>query len=347
MADSAIQEDVQTDVDTDTDTTTRKREPTAREQAMDAIAEGRRADFEKETGIKIDAADPDVDPADAQAAAEVERLNREADETGRTPANELYDDAQLKRQLDDSAILARKVKVKIDGQESEVSVDDMRREYQKGRTADKRLEEAAELRRQLDEQAAQQQARTDTTTAEVAIDPTVGKAFTTALFEGDEEKANEAFAKAVGQAVHTELEKSGRASATPVDTQTIAQQVKQQLAFDSVLERNRQDYPQLYADADVEALAATKIQRAMGEGHAFADALASVSGEFAAKFGWAAPGRSSPDPRSTASREAKLERKARIDNVAGLGIKSNSTEAPPQTTSQVIAEIAKARGQAL
>lgn len=346
MTTSAIQQDVPTNPESDD--TTVKREPTAREQAMDLIAAGRNAEFEKETGIKIEAftPDPDVDPADAEA--ETARLA--AEKSGEQTATPAID--QLAQQLETSATVAaddlpsRKVKVKIDGVESEVSIEEMQREYQKGRTADKRLAEAAEQRRLLQEEQLAAQTRSATPTA-VEVDPAVAKKFTSALFGGDEDMATAAFAEALSTAVQAEMAKTGRSNATQPDAQTIAQQVKQQLDFESALKQSKQDYPQLYADPDLEALGASKIQRRMNdEGMSFADALQSVGTEFSTKFGWKTAGR--PDATtSTMTRDAKLERKAAIDNVSGINVKSTTTEEPPKTSSDIIAEIARARGQAV
>lgn len=348
MTTSAIQQDVPSDTATENDTTV-KREPTARELAVEAISASRNAEFEKETGIKIESVDPDVDPADAEAEAA-----RKAAEAGESPVND-----QITQQLEAGTpaqatpntqedLVARKVKVKIDGVESEVSIEEMQREYQKGRTADKRLAEAAEARRLLQEEqlAAQTRSATpDKPAVAVDVDPAVAKKFTSALFGGDEDTATSAFAEAVSKAVQTEMAKTGRSDATQPDAQTIAAQVKQQLVFDSALEQSKQDYPQLYADPDLEALGASKIQRRMNdEGMSFADALKSVGDEFSTKFGWKTAGR--PDATtSTTTRDEKLARKAGIDTVTGINATSATTQEPPKSNSDIIAEIKKSRGQ--
>lgn len=349
MTTSAIQQDVPANTESDD---TVKREPTARELAMEQIAAGRNAEFEKETGIKIEAftTDPDVDPADAEAEAARQAAEKSGEQTATTAIDQLAQQLETQATAAADDLPSRKVKVKIDGVESEVSIEEMQREYQKGRTADKRLAEAAEQRRLLQEEQLAAQTRNATPTA-VEVDPAVAKKFTAALFGGDEDTATSAFAEAVSTAVQAEMSKAGRSNATQPDPRTIAQQVtqevKQQLVFDSALERSKQDYPQLYADPDIEALGASKIQRRMNdEGLSFADALKSVGDEFSTKFGWRAAGR--PDATtSTMTRDAKLERKAAIDNVSGINVKSTTTEEPPKTSSDIIAEIARARGQAV
>ena len=338
MTTSAIQQDVPA---SNIEPKPAQREPSARELAMEQLSQNRNAAFTEETGIEIESSsltDPDIDPADAEADA--------ARNAADVPATDRID--QIEQQLTAPAndLSSRKVKVKIDGIESEVTVEDMQREYQKGRTADKRLAEAAELRRQLDTEQLAAQSRA-APADEVRIDPEATKKFTSAMFEGDEEAASTAFQAAVSSAVKEAVTTMGRSNATPaVDTAAIAQQVKQQMLIDSVLKQSKTDYPQMYADPDIEALGAAKIQRSMSEGKSFEQALETVSTELATKFNWSTSGRQSAAP-STTTRNAKLERKAGIDNVTSINVKSSSTEAAPLTNSQIIADMAKARGQAM
>jgi len=142
-------------------------EPSARELAMQAIADQRQDSFDAESrGASAPA------NTDAQLAAQLAA-------PAATPA------------IDDQM-----VKVKIDGVESEVSVAQMRAQYQKNGAAERRLEEATRL---LNEARAAQTAP-DTP---VGVAPATqasdspatpegdeeGKAFLAALFDGDEEKA--------------------------------------------------------------------------------------------------------------------------------------------------------------
>lgn len=302
-----------------------------REAAMEALSAGRNANFEQESGVKLEAAtaedwgDHDVDHDD-QLAAQLA-----------TDAPKLLNDG-----LDNF-----RVKVKIDGQESEVSITDLQREYQKNGAADRRMADAVRLQRENQElqDRLQQQLQASTTQAVPAeVDPDTGKQFTSAMFAGDEETANQAFATAVSKAVQAEMAKSGRSNATQVDPNAIAQQVKQQMVVESALDRNKQDYPQLYSTPRMEALAAAEIQHKMNdEGLSFTDALQSVSTEFATEFKWDTPGRPAATA-STTARDAKLERKAGIDNVRAINTKTTTTEAAPQSTTDVIAEMRKARG---
>lgn len=352
---SAIPPDVQTPVTETKEPKTRK--PSAREEDMERMAQSRRDDFEKETGIKIEpavvAADPDADPDDAEA--EAERLRLEAEEKEPAPPDQA---AQLAGEVAAAALSAknqapRKLKAKIDGEEVEVTEEEVLREYQKGKTADKRLEQVNVARRDLEAREAQlalqmQQHPTKVgTDAEVVIDPEVTKEFAEALKEGDSDKVTQAFTKAVSSATKAAVEQAGRGNATqPVDPQAIAAQVRQQIAIDSVLEQSRKDYPELYADPDLELLAATKIQRAQSEGKTFAEALTEVTSDLATKFGWQPQGRAKPAAADNRTRSEKLARKAELEQPPnGPNVKSGTTEEPVQTASDVIKDMQRARGQ--
>lgn len=307
-----------------------EKELSPRERAMADIAASRRQAFEQESGITLDADQAATAPAD-DASLHGEEIT-----------------AQLDAQLEAPRVLSDgldkiKVRTKVDGEEGEVSVDEMLREYQKGKTADRRLADLSRRQRELDEQAAQLRAQTtgqgspNTPNVDVSIDPAFSNQFASALVAGDGEGANKAFADAVSRAVQSEIAR-GRGNAIP-DTQTIAQQVKQQLVVESALEQSQKDYPQLFADPDIEALGAAKIQRKMeNESMSFTEALQSVSTEFADKFGWQPAGRQ-PATLSTTARDVKLERKAGIDNIQAINVKSTTTESAPKTNSDIIAEM--------
>lgn len=354
---SAIPPDVQTPVNTAT-TEVKTRKLSAREEDMERMAQSRRDDFEKETGIKIEPAvvaalaDPDADPDDAQA--EAERLRLEAGETVEQIEAATAVAKTVTETIAQAATQApRKLKAKIDGEEIEVTEEEVLREYQKGRTADKRLEAAAKATRDLEErerQLQQQLAQHPTkvgTDVEVVIDPEVTKEFAEALKEGDSDKVTQAFTKAVSSATKAAVEQAGRGNATqPVDPQAIATQVRQQIAIDSVLEQSRKDYPDLYADPDLELLAATKIQRAQSEGKTFAEALTEVTSDLATKFGWQPQGRAKPAAADNRTRSEKLARKAELEQPPnGPNVKSGTTEEPVQTASDVIKDMQRARGQ--
>jgi hypothetical protein len=290
-----------------------------RDLAMDALAANRNNDPDLGMTAKPE---PKVDEADAQLEAQ------------------LSDEPKF---LNDGLDKYR-VKVKIDGEESDVSIADMQREYQKAGAADRRMADATRLQREnmeLQERLQQQLQNIPAVPSQEDMD--TANQYTTALFAGDEDEANKAFNSAVSKAVQAEMAKTGRSNTTQVDPAQIAQQVKQQMVADNALEQSRADYPQLYADPDIEALGASKIQRKMGEGKTFAEALDETGSEFAKSFNWTTAGRQTENATTTA-RDMKLEKKANIDNVRAINSKTTTTEAPPQSATDVIAEMRKARG---
>lgn len=293
---------------------------------------------------------PYIDPRMAAMDAISKQINGDPDAETPKPVATTETDTQLAAQLSDEPKFLNdgldqyRIKVKIDGQESDVSIADMQREYQKAGAADRRMADATRLQRENQElQERLQKQLQDIPAVPDETDIDTANQYTTALFAGDEAEANKAFHSAVSKAVQAEMAKSGRSNTTQVDPTQIAQQVRQQMQTDTALEQSRKDYPQLYADPDIEALGATKIQRAMGEGQSFSEALNSVGSEFATKFGWRPAGRPT-ETATTTARDAKLDRKANIDNVRAINSKTTTTEAPAQSTTDVIAEMRKARG---
>ena len=111
----------------DDESKTEVREPSARELAMEAIAEQNIKRLEEEAGT------PEPQPTQDQQIA-----------------------AQLEAAPED--ISKMRVKVKIDGVESEVTIEEMQRQYQKNGAAERRLEEATRL---LNEARASQQTAHD------------------------------------------------------------------------------------------------------------------------------------------------------------------------------------------
>jgi hypothetical protein len=347
---SAIQSDVQSDdvVAAPADPAAEKAAPqkTARELAMEQLEARHQAEMAAQNGWELPA-DPDPEPAPAPDQLSAQ-LNDPEPEPAPVPAP--------------TAAAPQKVKVKIDGEEAEVPVEDLVRQYQKNSTADKRLAEATRLLREAQEaeaarllreqQAQQQQLQLQQQQQEPQPNPvdvdTVGarKEFLKALFEGDEDNA---LAK-LDEMLAGRQQVQAPAPILDVDqiAQSVTQHVQQKLAVESVLTQNRRDYPELYADPDMEALALAKIQRMQAEeGTDFFAALDTVSKQMATKFGWGAaapdPGRREDPAPTTSSRAQKLEQKRTIDNVASINTKTAPTEPQPEDASSIIAAMKAAR----
>jgi hypothetical protein len=361
MSDSAIQPDVQGVTAEPQDTPAAVATPPAeaaekqappkspREVALEEMEARRQQQLAAENGYKLEdvMSMEEEPPAPAPAPA--------------TAAPAPAADEQLAAQMAAGAQpeVPSKVKIKVDGVEAEVPFDEVIRQYQKNSSADRRLAEATRLLREAQETAAQrllqeQQRQAAAAPAAPAAEPeptpaadpnveATGKEFLKALFEGDEDSALTKL---------KELTQAGRqvpqqAPAPTLDLEQIssavAQHVQQKLVVESALARNRQDYPEMYADPDMEGLALSKIQRMREEtGTDFFSALDTVSREFAHKFGWSAvqQGRPPADPVETTSpRAAKLERKAAIDNIAAVNTKITTAEPEPENASSIIAQM--------
>jgi hypothetical protein len=340
---SAIQQDVQQDVQLPVEDVVAKQK-TARELMLEEIENRHTAELAAQNGYNLEA-DPEPEPAPAPAIAATPEPDQLA--------------AQLAA-VETPAPAPSMVKIKVDGVEQDVPLDDVVRQYQKNSSADKRLAEATRLLREAQETAAQrlleaQQAQQLQQQVAPAPQPNpvsaptaeTGKEFLKALFEGDEDNA---------LAKLQELTAGRQAPVQPAQptldineiSNAVAQHVQQKLAVESALAKNRADYPQLYADPDMEALALAKIQRIReSDGSDFFSALDTVSQEFANKFGWnqpAAQGRQTdPAPPTTSKREAKLERKSGIDNVVSITTKTTTSEPQPESPSDIIAQMRAAR----
>lgn len=246
------------------------------------------------------------------------------------------------------------VTVKIDGEEKQVSVAEMQRQFQFGNAAQMRLEEAARDRREAARLLAEAETRSKASPP-VGVDPSkaapdsttqaapqdedpkaAAKRIVKALFEGDEDGAIEAVEKIV----------AGRQAPTQPDAQQIASQVKQQLSVDSALEQFSKDYKDIVSDPYLATLAdqflAAEVQDST---KSYAQAL-DAAGKKTRDWLAAKTGSPAVDPASTMDRTQKLERKAGIDNVQALNTKATIVEEPVQSPSDVIAEMRKQRGLA-
>jgi hypothetical protein len=340
MSDSAIQTDVPEAAATAAAPTEAPKSP--REIALEQMEERHQRQMAESNGYELPKDDDDSAPA-----AQVDQVA-----------------AQMNDPVVTEAVPDR-VRIKVDGVETEVALDEVVRQYQKNSSADRRLAEATRLLREaeatqariaLEQQEAQLRAQqqqmqqsqqataaTESTPAAPNVDA-AGDQFFDALFEGDKETAYKALKEFVGG-------RQQPVAAPTLDinqiTEAVTQQVQQKFALETALAQNQRDYPELYADPDMEALALTKIQRLREQdGSDFFTALDAVSREMANKFGWNAhadTGRQADPAPTTSNRTAKLEQKRGIDNVSSVNTKTTSTEMQPENPSDVIAAMKAAR----
>jgi hypothetical protein len=320
------------------------------------------------TALFVDPVVPDEDHNADDAAAEAERTRLAAEaaegDKGKPVKAEGEDDEQLRlqqeqqRTADEEAERARvaaadttakaqtaagidpaaRLKLKVNGREMEMTGEEALRRLQKDAAGDAKLEEANRIMREAQElqQRLQQQEPKPAAKAKgddgVVVDPSVSRKFTAALFKGDEEAATQAFNEAVSSAVKPPSEATkGRERRHPGGPAGDRRAGATANRNRERIGKSRADYPQLYADPDVEAVAASKISRCKVEGKPFADALETVQTEMATKFGWKK--QCSPD----VTRRLRIPTAARRDSCArsrwtkppsGLSVKSGTTEEP-------------------
>lgn len=322
-----------------------------REDAMAAIERSNNQRIAQELGLKVDdlldvtapSGDIDVDPDDAVADAERQRLERAANAQ-----------QQIDRQLQDPAPAQPKpsteptvlenfdnlmVKTKVDGQEILRPLAELVRIEQKESAASQRLIQAAKMREEAERLLAQaQQARavppTPNTPPADADAAALGKEFLNAIYAGEEEKALQAFQKLYGP---------GRDNATP-DAQTIARQVKQQIDTETALQRFGEQFPEIVADPYLADVADRFLAAELEFGTGFTEAL-NKAGTTTRDWLRQKTGASVPPPPTPTSRSEKRERKESIDTLPSVSATAASSREPvTQSIPEVLDEMRKARG---
>lgn len=283
------------------------------------------------------------------------KVVRETDDEEQQPtaAPKVAADDQLAEQLDEPVLLEdptrARVRVKVDGEESVISVADAIKNYQKQAAADRRLAEANQILREARTRPLPPVSVDDGVTgADTSNQPEPkgdgnesAMEFITSLFEGDEEKAKAAFAKALG---------TGRANNGPtLNLEQLAAQltpgIQQQLKNESALEQFTAENSDLAEDPYLTDLTNRHLDEEMDGGKPYHEALkaaATRTREWLASKGIKKP----LDPAPTTTRNSKLERKAAMDNINTLNKTASTTVEPAQTASDVIANMRKARGMA-
>jgi hypothetical protein len=327
-----------------------------RELALQAIEDGRIREFEQETGVKVPAQpvlDEDMDADDVAAEQERARLQAVADGKAVAASRPApADDDQLQRQVQsqiqsgaptvidnfDNVVVKRKV----NGVEELVPLADVMRTHQKTAAADQRLEEATRLLRDAEARSRavpEAPAPAATPPKDEAAD--IAAELTTALFAGDEEKARELLRQG--------LSRPSTPTPAPVPSvDVLAEQVEQQIAVKGALREFQRDYSRLVDDPELATLSDMRINHLVTGGMPMAEAIRTAGRALYEKFGWSAPApeRPAPAPVST-TRADKLKAKQDLDPVQGRSIAATalSDENTPETTSDVIAQMRKARGQ--
>lgn len=331
--------------DVETAEQVKQTEPTERELAMERIAADNAARAAAASGEQ---------PAEVQPVAAAPEKAEEIDVS--TQVGKQLEDGSIL--LDESVLSKAFVKQKIDGREEMVPADKVFRQYQKGAAADLRLAEATRMQKEAADLLAQAQTNMANATssaerrdAAAEVEVAAGlvekqKELFSALFSGDEEKAG----KLLGDFVKTSVDAALASRPAPAVSDDelanrIAPKLKQRLSVDSALEQLFKDYPEIHDDADMAVIADRYVNRFEAEGKSRAEAIAEAGDAMGAKFKlgkFAEAGRPEASGSPT-TRDEKLEKKRTQDEPRATSARALSTEPPPQTPSQTIAEMARAR----
>ncbi len=328
-------------------------QPTARELAMESISAS------NDQRISSELAAQGLDGGSGQ-----EDGKPKPEDKPNTTTNDAGNDDQLGAQLgaDDKPLSEGldkiRVKVKVDGVEKEVTVEEMRRTYQKEGAAETRLEQATKLLKEAKE------IREKATVPPVGVEKgkegeetpdasktkpgDAGKDFVSALFEGDETKTLEALEKlGIGRP-----EKGSTVDIAALTAQ-LTPAIKQQLVVESALDKFATDFPDVVGDQYLSGKADEFFEAAVADGKSLTEAFEAAGSQtrdwIKQKAGITAKPNGELQPKEdktpTTERDKKLERKEGLEKVTSLNQKATVVEEPVQTATEVIAEMRKARGQ--
>lgn len=304
--------------------------------AMDEIRKSRVADLEDEIGapVPLDDTPSNVPPAAENAPAQPEQ--------------------QLAHQLadDDGFIspdmLSRKVRLKVDGEEVAVPLEQLVRTAQKESAADRRLREATELLRQAQARAHAPEETTGNVTPSAAPglppDETVKaklKDALNAIFTGDEDAAADAFAQVLGS-------RQPQQAAPQVDPDALAEVVTQRLDERSALGQFLGKYQRIASNPWLQQAADAELNRLRSEGKPFQEALEEAGRSVYQQFGYEIPQASPQNITPATTRQETLRaRKADLDIPVGRSVSAAQTRIAPESSeaerSMTIAEMAAAR----
>ena len=211
----------------------------------------------------------------------------------------------------------KKYKLKVNGQDREYTEAELIEKAQKGEAAEERFQEAARLKREAEE--LRQAPKPDPAKPEVEDDDL---ALARALQMGSEEEAAKVI-KRLKNPILTEAD--------------VTRKIDERLTFTTSVERFKTEYPELFSDTYLSRLVASRDEELVkaGDKRSYYDRYKAIGDEIREWAGKVKP------------KDTKQERKASITvlptaNVRATGDKEEDEE---QSTSDVIASMAKVRGQ--
>ena len=201
------------------------------------------SDAEIKSDGRLDFMDQLADRVERERTGEVEQSNADEQIAAAEVAPSFIDDPAK-----------YKVKVKLEGQEEELGLDEVLRGFQKDQVASRRMTEAAKMIRDAEEIKKQAQELLDSAKQGQAADDGGGneskatpkaeqaKKVVEALIEGDEEAAVIALAELAGRA------ESSTQSKPDLSVNDVADEVKRQLEVDSALDAFAVEFKDISAD---------------------------------------------------------------------------------------------------
>jgi len=327
--------------------------------AMDGISNHRVQQLAEDNELDVDEIRGKSEPAPAPAEEEVV-IKAEEDEVikGEEEEEELADQIAM-AMLDDEQLSQTMVKIKVNGEEQQVSVADLIVDAQKVKAATKKFEEASRLRKEADEILAKAKESkpvktgegndletTDTDTDQLPGQDVVKQAVE-ALYSGDEETAVAAFLEL--------LKQNGRGNTTqadeqqPLDVDDITAQVAERISQKGALDKFRAEYSDVWKNPTFAQRADEILATKLDEGMDFSKALTAAGEGVREEIAEAAKAMGftkREEPHKDKETTDKKARKETIDNVKGSGDTASTTvaEEKPQSVSDVIKEMGQQRG---
>lgn len=334
-----------------------------RQTALEDMAPADRASYEASQTAPAGTTDEDTDPDAAAAEAERKRLEAVA-ASGETPEPEIEPvTSQIERQTALPTVLAGddlakvKVRIKVLGEERDVPLSELVADTQKIGAGDAYLAKAKDVLAEVDARlAAVSAAAAKGGTAPPApaqpakpedLRAAVGQALDH-MFHGRESEAADGLVAAITAAQ----------PATAIDRGAIVREVAVELAKSSALRRFAKDNPDVMSDDIRRVVADRLLNRELKELGVSnleqlppdqIDEVVARAGVKTREYLGLKPLRPGTPERTgreapTSLSERKL-RKDKIDELPAASVRAGVVEAPPRTTSDVIANMARARGQ--
>lgn len=275
-----------------------------------------------------------------------ENRNQELIEAGlKQPEEQIAAAAAAPTQIDDPTKF--KVKVKLDGKEEELTLDEVLRGFQKEAVASRRLNEATRILKEAEEKAkaleSQQQvaAATDSGSGaggnEDAV--SVAKKAIGALMEGDDEAAAQALAElAAGRGIATQPQQ--------VKPEQVAAEVKRQIEVEGALAEFEVEYKDVVSDPYLASMTNEFLKQELLSESDMAKAL-KAAGEKTRDWLKSKTGASTTtnEGATTTTNNDRLARKQGMDTVPSLSASAGTTaEEGEESVTDVVAQMRKARG---